>query len=91
MGVLFCGGLFLWKHFLFRLLLWASRAAPLNYVRFLDAAADRLFLRKVGGGYIFTHRLLMEYFASLPSNTAARHQTLEPGQTSQHKRAAGSG
>jgi hypothetical protein len=23
-------------------------------------------LRKVGGGYIFIHRLLMEYFASLP-------------------------
>ena len=32
---------------------------------FLDYAAERVFLRKVGGGYIFTHRLLMEYFASL--------------------------
>jgi hypothetical protein len=28
-------------------------------------AAGRVFLRKVGGGYIFTHRLLMEYFATL--------------------------
>jgi hypothetical protein len=27
---------------------------------------ERLFLRKVGGGYIFTHRMLLEYFASLP-------------------------
>jgi hypothetical protein len=27
-------------------------------------AAERIFLRKVGG-YIFTHRLLMEYFATL--------------------------
>lgn len=26
---------------------------------------ERIFLRKVGGGYIFVHRLLMEYFASL--------------------------
>jgi hypothetical protein len=28
-------------------------------------APERVFLRKVGGGYIFTHRLLMEYFATL--------------------------
>ena len=27
-------------------------------------AAERIFLRKVGG-YIFTHRLLVEYFATL--------------------------
>jgi hypothetical protein len=40
-------------------------SAPLNYVRFLDCAAGRIFLRKVGGGYIFVHRLLLEYFASL--------------------------
>jgi hypothetical protein len=26
---------------------------------------ERIFLRKVGGGYIFVHRLLMEHFASL--------------------------
>jgi len=40
-------------------------SAPLNYARFLDCAAERIFLRKVGGGYIFVHRLLLEYFASL--------------------------
>jgi len=28
----------------------------------LDYAADRIFLQKVGGGYIFIHRMLMEYF-----------------------------
>jgi hypothetical protein len=33
----------------------------------LDYAAGRIFLRKVGGGYIFIHRMLMEYFASLES------------------------
>jgi hypothetical protein len=42
-----------------------SAVEPLNYVRFLDYAAGRIFLRKVGGGYIFVHRLLLEYFASL--------------------------
>ena len=27
--------------------------------------AERIFLRKVGGGYIFVHRLLQDYFAEL--------------------------
>ena len=34
-------------------------------VPFLDHSTERIFLRKVGGGYIFIHRLLQEYFASL--------------------------
>ena len=46
-------------------LLWWSGAAPLDYVRFLDYSAELTFLRKVGGGFIFIHRLLMEHFASL--------------------------
>ena len=33
-------------------------------------AAERIFLRKVGG-YIFTHRLLMEYFATLEPDAGA--------------------
>lgn len=63
--VLIGGGLFAIRHFVLRLLLWAKKSAPLNYVPFLDYAAERLFLRKVGGGYMFTHRMLLEYFASL--------------------------
>ena len=50
-----------------RVLLWIEGGAPLNYVAFLDYACDRVFLQKVGGGYIFVHRLLLEYFASLRS------------------------
>jgi hypothetical protein len=46
------------------LVLWRFGAMPLDYVRFLDYAAERVFLRKVGGGYIFVHRLLLEHFAS---------------------------
>ncbi len=42
-----------------------------SYSRFLDYAAERILLRKVGGGYIFAHRLLLEYFASL--DTTATH------------------
>lgn len=43
-----------------------SRAglAPWQYIRFLDYAANRSFLRRVGDGYIFAHRVLMEYFAT---------------------------
>src|SRR5689334_203677 len=38
---------------------------PWNYPRFLDYAAEQILLRKVGGGYIFIHRFLLEYFANL--------------------------
>ena len=53
------------QHLVLRIMLWRNGSAPLHYVRFLDYAAGHIFLRKVGGGYIFVHRLLLEYFASL--------------------------
>jgi hypothetical protein len=59
------GAAFFVQHWGMRILLWRSGYAPFKYVRFLDYAAERIFLRKVGGGYIFVHRMLMEYFASL--------------------------
>lgn len=57
------------KHFVMRLLLRLSGCVPRNYSRFLDYAAERILLRKVGGGYIFTHRLLLDYFATLEAKT----------------------
>ena len=36
-----------------------------------DYATERVFLRKVGGGYIFIHRTLMEHFASMYENETA--------------------
>ncbi len=66
------GGGFAIQHWLLRLLLWRKGFAPLRYVRFLDYATNRVFLRKVGGGYIFIHRMLMEHFAkSYESETRA--------------------
>jgi len=59
------GGETVVRHTLLRLILWRSGAIPWNYTYFLDHCAERIFLRKVGGGYIFVHRLLMEHFASL--------------------------
>lgn len=55
------------EHSILRLRLWRSGIIPLHYVRFLNYATERILLRKVGSGYIFAHRLLLEYFASLDS------------------------
>ncbi|MEM9090454.1 MAG: NACHT domain-containing protein [Cyanobacteria bacterium P01_F01_bin.53] len=64
-GGLICGGWACWQHFNVRLLLYALGYTPWNYARFLDYAAERLFLQKVGGGYIFIHRMLLEHFAQM--------------------------
>ncbi len=56
------------QHVLLRIFLYRNGVTPYNYVQFLDYAVERLFLRKVGGGYIFVHRLLLEYFAAQESN-----------------------
>ncbi|GAB4276665.1 MAG: hypothetical protein Fur0025_02010 [Oscillatoriaceae cyanobacterium] len=58
------------QHFTLRVILWWHNCAPWNYSRFLDYAADRIFLQKVGGSYIFIHRLLQEHFAGLTSKPA---------------------
>ena len=60
---LFCGGTACLRHFVLRLMLYRMGYIPWNYARFLDYAAERLFLQKVGGGYIFIHRMLLEHFA----------------------------
>ena len=42
-----------------------SRWCHWQYVAYLDDTVEQQLLRKVGGGYIFRHRLLQDYFASL--------------------------
>ena len=70
LAFLWYGGFDIVKHYSLRLILWRTNALPWNYAAFLDYAAERIFLRKVGGGYIFVHRLLLEYFAELePAQT----------------------
>lgn len=59
------GGIAVLQHLVLRLILTRAGDAPWNYTHFLDYCAERIFLRKVGGGYIFVHRLLMDYFAAL--------------------------
>jgi hypothetical protein len=64
LGLLF-GGLPAFQHFVLRLFLFSSTNLPVNCARFLDYCASIQILRKVGGGYIFVHRYLLEYFAEL--------------------------
>jgi hypothetical protein len=65
LGLIFGGGLACIRHFTLRLILQRNNYMPWNYARFLDYTVDRIFLQKVGGGYIFIHRMLLEHFAQL--------------------------
>ena len=62
-GWVFGGGLMVCKHIVLRIILWRNGDAPWNYARFLNYCVSAGIMRKVGGGYIFAHRYLMEYFA----------------------------
>jgi hypothetical protein len=59
------GGSNVSKHFLLRALLWIEGSIPWRYVSFLNHSAGLTFMRKVGGGYIYGHRMIQLYFASL--------------------------
>ena len=56
------GGQVCLRHGILRFLLWRAGSIPWNYVHFLDYATKRILLRRVGGGYSFIHRLLLEHF-----------------------------
>jgi transcriptional regulator with XRE-family HTH domain len=69
-----CGGLFGWavsggwavlRHIALRWLLHSRHVFPWHAQTFLNDATARILLRRVGGGYSFIHRLLLEYFANL--------------------------
>lgn len=72
------GGLFGWavsggwavlQHFVLRWLLHKRHIFPWYVQGFLNDAAARILLQRVGGGYSFIHRLLLEYFANLDDDT----------------------
>jgi hypothetical protein len=74
LGGLLNGGLACLRHWTLRLLLWRAGSISWNYPHFLDYAAERVLLRKIGGGYIFIHRILLEHFASLSNTTLSSHE-----------------
>lgn len=65
----FFGGRPFLEHTVLRILLHKLGYLPLDLTLFLDDMASRILLYKVGGGYVFVHRYLLEYFASHQSTT----------------------
>jgi hypothetical protein len=68
---LYYGGFTYIQHSVLWYILYRAGAIPWNYANFLDYAAERIFVRKIGGGYLFVHRLLLEYFASVATERTA--------------------
>jgi hypothetical protein len=59
------GGVDVINHCVLRLIVCRNGYVPKGLHRFLDHCTKLVFLRKVGGGYIFIHRLLLEHFAAM--------------------------
>jgi hypothetical protein len=65
-GALHYGGFSLLQHVIVRLILVTQRRIPWRLSHIASQAEDLAFLRRVGTGYIFIHRLMLEYFGALP-------------------------
>jgi ATP-dependent Clp protease adapter protein ClpS len=72
------GGTASLRHFILRLVLYRQGYAPWNYAGFLNYAAEQTFLQKVGGGYIFIHRLLQEHFMALGIENSSQTVEINP-------------
>jgi hypothetical protein len=59
------GGLAWCQHWALRFVLYRNNLLPRRLIPWLDEMTTRGLLRRVGGGYIFIHRSLLEYFADL--------------------------
>lgn len=67
-GPVYYGGESVLKHYVLRWLLARQGVLPFPYrdrqlIAYLDEMAARLLLRRVGGGWMFIHRTLLEFFA----------------------------
>jgi hypothetical protein len=59
------GGAACIQHLTLRQILYRKGRIPWNYAKFLNFASDRLLMKRVGGGYVFFHRMLLEHFAQM--------------------------
>jgi hypothetical protein len=71
------GGAYL-QHRALLAVLYLKDFGPWRYAEFLDNATERLFLRKVGRGYIFIHRLLLDHFATSEEPDDFREEYIFP-------------
>ncbi len=67
-GGLVYGGLAALQHYYLLKNLQKDGLLPEQVIYFLDYAAERNLLRKVGGGYTFVHALLLDYFQAVKSS-----------------------
>jgi hypothetical protein len=67
-GFTFGGGEVVLRHLALRICLVVERATPLNFRHLLDEATSHKIMRRVGGGYIFIHRDLLEHLANTKSS-----------------------
>jgi serine/threonine protein kinase len=72
---LLLGGLAALQHGILRIILWKTKVLPLRLAGFLDYATGSILLHKVGGGFMFIHRFLLEYFVSLQQKTYDEQKT----------------
>ncbi|WP_434683547.1 hypothetical protein [Pseudanabaena minima] len=73
------------KHLVLRVVLFVGRWSPWNYAKFLNYSVNSVLLQRIGGGYIFVHRSLLEHFASLPIGYSISNQN-ESSETTFKKR-----
>jgi hypothetical protein len=64
-SALWYGGLDALRHYLLRLLAVWLGYMPRRCAHFLEYCSKLVFLRRVGGGYIFIHRMLLEHLAAM--------------------------
>lgn len=62
------------QHFTLRVLLYCKGFIPWNYARFLNYATQRMIVQRVGGRYLFIHRLLQEHFANMELDNSRKKQ-----------------
>jgi eukaryotic-like serine/threonine-protein kinase len=79
-GGLSLGGFAALRHYMLRWLLARGGQLPLNLVPFLDYCTERILLRRVGGSYLFVHRLLLEHIAHMHDDDIKRLAGSEPAQ-----------
>ncbi|MEZ4730214.1 MAG: NACHT domain-containing protein [Caldilineaceae bacterium] len=67
------GYIYMWIfRLVLRFLLYMYGRVPWNYAHFLDYATSRILLHRVGDGYIFIHRMIMEHMARLTDKDIER-------------------
>lgn len=68
----------------YTLCFWLARSGvfPWRAIPFLEDATARILLRRVGGGYSFVHRLLLDYFADAYAGASSASSAAQSAQLS---------